>query len=110
MKKTLLAVLLLAFIGNALAALPEMPIKVTYRKALLNDGYVLQFHNISESIIPIKVTLENPQTETTNVFRLNVDAFKLKEIGSVQGWTALPGDKITVENADFQTLRAEIKK
>lgn len=111
MKKIIAAAILTLITFSIFAAdLPDMPVKVTYRKAVLDAGYVFQFHNISEVALPIKVTLENPQTKTLQIFRLNIDPFKQKEIGSLEGWTAMPGDLITVENSDYKTLHVQFPK
>jgi hypothetical protein len=107
--KTIIGLLLLS-VFTAMADLPDMPVKVTYRKALTSDGYVFQFHNITSDLLPVKVTLVNPATETQKVFKLVIPAFKQKEIGSLQGWDAVPGDKATIENADYKPLCVEIKK
>jgi len=110
--KTIIAILLLSLVTSFAdtSDTPDMPIKVTYRKAITSAGYVLQFHNISSDVIPIKVTLTNPETDTQKVYKLIIPAFKQKEIGVVQGWDAVPGDKITIENTDYKTENVEIPK
>jgi hypothetical protein len=112
MKKIIAAAILVAFTLSIAFAddLPDMPLKVTYRKAVMGEGYVIQFHNISEDLLPIRVTFENPPTKTSKEFRLNIPAFKTKEFGHLEGWTALLGDKITVENANYKTQHLELKQ
>ena len=88
------------------------PIEVGRRKALLGDGYVIQVSNQTTKMLPVKVHLENPTFGKQADFDLILPAAKLvtgiKEIGSVQGWTAVTGDIITITGQGFTTIKKQL--
>ena len=75
------------------------PFHVTYRKALMGNGYVEQIRNVSSKAQSVKVTFYNPTLNRTKTYSLVMDAGQVREIGHMEGWAATSGDQITLECA-----------
>ena len=85
------------------AAIPELPIKFTQRKAgLLGSGFVYTFRNNGDSTLPIKVHIMNPTVGKTHAANLTINAGTFKEIGHLEGWSGNKGDVIEVTSAGFK--------
>jgi hypothetical protein len=86
----------------------QLPVQVTYRKALLGNGYVLALHNRTRESLALNVTLTNPTFNRTKTYSVVVDAGAIQEIGYLQGWTFTAGDQIEVDNAKYDALKVMI--
>jgi hypothetical protein len=84
-------------------SLPEMPIAVTYREALLGNGLASAFQNNSNRHLAVLVSFENPSMSQRKSFRLDLAPGEAKEIGHMEGWAFASGDKITVSHDEYRT-------
>jgi len=82
--------------------LPEMPVEVKYRNAMLGPGLVLSVKNTSDRYLSFVLELKNPSTAQEKSFRLNVDPKKLIEIGHSEGWVLSSGDTFRLSNHDYK--------
>jgi hypothetical protein len=87
----------------------ELPVKLTFRKAVLGDGYVLGIHNTSRQSLSLSVKLTNPTFKRTKSFRVDLDGGATKEIGHAEGWTAMANDSVEVVCAGFDPFRSQLK-
>lgn len=83
---------------------PEIPVRVTFRKALFSSGNVASFANISGQIIAITGNIERPSSGQSHSFELTIDRGQTKEIGEREGWAFVPGDTITLSQPDHKSL------
>ena len=89
--------------------LDRLPVSVTYRKALMGAGYVLQIHNTSGKSLPLKITLTNPTFNKTKTFDVVADASpKPFEIGHLEGWTLTSGDVIEISSEGFEPTQGKV--
>ncbi|HEX3856787.1 MAG TPA: hypothetical protein VHY30_05770 [Verrucomicrobiae bacterium] len=90
---------------NAVPTLPPLPIKVTFRKAVLGSGYVLTITSKADDTLSLKVTLTNPTFAKQKIYDLHIDSKTVKEIGHLQGWSFASGD-----TAEFYSIGYAEKK
>ncbi len=89
--------------------LDRLPVAVTYRKAMMGAGYVLQIRNSSGKSLPLKITLTNPTFNKTKTFDVVADASpKPFEIGHLEGWTLTSGDVIQVSSEGFEPMQGKV--
>jgi hypothetical protein len=90
------------------SSLPTLPLKAEYRKALLGPGFVVQLQNTSTAAIPVVASLQHSSVNDLRRFDLYVPPGGSVEIGRLQGWIGEPGDRITLENSNYQTWSGSI--
>jgi hypothetical protein len=86
-----------------IAAKPALPVEVGFRKALLANGLVAIFRNISFRELSILATFTNPTMKETKTFRLDLAPNSPKQFGHLEGWNFESGDIITLRHNDYQT-------
>lgn len=113
-------VLLIALIGGAIwyqvqdsrrAALPPMPVKVQFRKSLLGPraGYVLMIENTSSTPLPLIARLTHAAVSDGRSFDLYIPALSSADISKfANGWITEPGDRVRLENSNFQPWTGSI--
>jgi hypothetical protein len=89
-------------------SLPQLPVEVKHRPALLGPGQVLQVQNTSKNALMAVVTLRNPTTKQQKSFRIDIPADEYTEIGHKEGWILAPGDEIAIANEAFQTWKGSL--
>lgn len=87
-----------------LANQPEIPIRVSFRKAWLASGNVAGFHNLSAQTVAVVANVERPLSGQGRAFTLAIDPGVTKEIGEVEGWAFVPGDSITLTQPEHKSL------
>ena len=87
-----------------LANQPEIPVRVSFRKALLNSGNVAGFSNISNQTIAISASIGRPSSNQTLSIDLTIDPGQKKEVGELEGWAFISGDTITIQQPDHKSL------
>lgn len=103
---------LLALWLSALAACspfsPEIPLVITYRRSLLNEGYVVQLNNQSrrDLVVTIKLKSKDGRHKSETVAKLSAEL--TTEIGWLEGWRFDPGDSIRVIHPDFKDKTFEV--
>jgi hypothetical protein len=87
-----------------LAARRDVPVRITFRKALLSSGNVAVIANICDEPIAISANVERPSSGQRGSFALTIDPGSVKEIGEREGWAFISKDVITVSQADHREL------
>lgn len=77
-------------------SLPEVAATITFRKAVIANGFVAKITNTDSSTIAISAEIERPTTGQRKTFSATLDANKYKEIGGLEGWAFIQGDVITI--------------
>ena len=98
----------LAYQEYELSSKAPLPIKVSYRDALLGPGYVAQFRNESPRYLAVVVTVKNPTTGQETSSRLNLPPEQTVEIGHAEGWSFVSGDTIALTHADYREWSGSI--
>lgn len=80
---------------------PEIPVSMSFRKALTGPGLVAVFTTTVKSAVPVLVTHKSSALGTTKQFELHLDPKLSKELGHLEGATISSGDSITIENQNF---------
>jgi hypothetical protein len=88
--------------------LPPVPVEIQFRKSLMGNGFVFRFKNTRGQELFCTVTVRN--ASTGKVYRLDLQPNETKEIGSVQGWQAFPGDICKVEADNFSPENGQIPR
>lgn len=89
---------------EAYQRLPEMPVLVQYRQALLGSGLVASFRNTSARDLAILATFTNPTLNQSKTFRLDLAPGQTKEVGHLEGWNFASGDTIKLTHNDYKAL------
>ena len=87
-----------------IANLPEVKVKVTFRKAIFSSGNVAHINNISNQSIAITTDVERPSAGQKKSFTLTIDPGQSKEIGERQGWAFVNGDVMTITQPGHKSL------
>ncbi|HMK59925.1 MAG TPA: hypothetical protein VK452_02125 [Dissulfurispiraceae bacterium] len=87
-----------------LANLPEVKVKVSFRKAFFSSGDVAQINNISNQSIAINADVERPAAGQKKTFTLTTDPGRVKEIGEREGWAFVSGDVVTISQPEHKAL------
>lgn len=82
---------------------PEMPVVVTYRKAMLDNSLVAQFHNNSERYLTVVVKFENRTLNQQKSGYIKIGPRENVEIGWTDGWKFMSGEYITLTHEDYNT-------
>jgi hypothetical protein len=90
------------------ANLPQLPVAVRFRPALIGSGLVLMFENTSAQEITFIARLNRPDTNNTRSMELHARPYQTVSVGSGEGWTGEHGDQITLKNNRFQTWTGSI--
>jgi septal ring factor EnvC (AmiA/AmiB activator) len=86
----------------AAEARPDLPVNLSFRKALLSAGLVGVFRNTSSQELEFVLDLESPATgrHIRKSVVLNPNGFL--EIGAQQGWPFAPGQRIMLNNPAYR--------
>lgn len=93
---------------EAYARLPEMPIEITYRKALMGPGLVVAFKNRSTRSLSVAATFTNPTLRQEKAFRVDIPANGVTEFGHREGWAFASGDSIKVVHNEYKPLNVSL--
>lgn len=88
--------------------LPEMPLEVKYREALLGSGLVASFKNTANRFLAVGVSLNNPSMHQQKSFRVDLAPGEVKEIGHMEGWAFSSGDTIAISHEEYRELEVKI--
>lgn len=103
----------IAQISNANSALEQkvtaeskldLPISVSFRKAVLGPGLVASFRNNSGRAIEVAVRLVSQNTGQQRQAQLVLAPGQTQEIGYAQGWQFTAGQRIGMENENFRPM------
>lgn len=90
-----------------LANLPEIPVRVSFRKALLGSGNVAAFQNSASETVAVTANIERPSTGQSRIFNLTIDPHLTKEIGELEGWAFISGDTVTLTQGNHKSLHIQ---
>ncbi len=88
--------------------LPQLPISVGYRSALMGSGLVGQFKNNSSRYLTVIMSAYNPSLNQSKNFRLDIAPNETKEIGHMEGWVFASGDIVTISHDEYKTAEFKI--
>lgn len=86
------------------ARLPEPNVQVTLRKGFVTTGNVAGFKNTSNQIIAITAELERLSSSLKKSFAITLDPGQVREMGGLEGWAFVPGDKIKISQPGHKQL------
>lgn len=86
-----------------------LPIRATYRKALLGPGYVLVLQNTSSESLSLVVKLESPTFQRQKTFDVVVDRMRVAELGHLEGWRLASGDLIEISHEGFEPIHLRLQ-
>lgn len=87
------------------AAAPDLPLKVSFRKAKLNDSLVARFTNTSsDKFLTAIITFKNSTFNQVKQRKLSVGPGNTAEVGWAQGWKFMSGETIKIESVGFAAL------
>ena len=93
---------------EAYQRLPDMPVLVHYRQALMGAGLVASFRNTSARDLAVLATFTNPTLNQSKTFRLDLAPGQTREIGHLEGWTFASGDTIKLTHNDYKALTVKL--
>jgi hypothetical protein len=86
----------------------DLPITVSFRKAMLDSSLVAQIHNNSDVSMKVLVKIHNRTTKETKQGEFIIPAKGQEEIGWAEGWRFVPGEAIEVTHADYKDLKVTV--
>lgn len=84
----------------------QVPVKVQYRRSALGNGFVFRFYNTSYQ--ELFCTIEIRNSSIGKRWRMDLLPGRFKEIGSLEGWQAFPGDSCEVNADGFSPIEVHI--
>lgn len=94
----------LELVKSRLAIKPEMPIKISFRRAIMGPGAVAKIETTVKKTVLVKVTVDDSVLGYKKEFKLSIDPTLGVEIGHAEGVPITDGDIITVFNSDYEPL------
>lgn len=88
--------------------LPELPVSVTFRTAMLGPGNVAVFNTTVKAPISVLVTVESAALGTKKQFELHLDPNRATELGHLEGVVIESGDLITVHNQNYDSYKVRL--
>jgi hypothetical protein len=84
------------------ASMPEIPVSVTVREALLGPGKVLRVQNLGGEDLAVRARIIDAASHHERDFTLRIDRGRSAEFGHLQGYAFEPGDRITLAHDGFK--------
>jgi len=81
--------------------LPNVPVELRQRKALVAEGYVAMFKNPTASTISFVATFSNSTFHSSKTFNIVLEPGESKEIGGFEGWAVHAGETVTLSAKGF---------
>jgi hypothetical protein len=112
MQKRILAsyvfVIALAALAGGCKAKPDLPISVSFRKAVIGPSLVAQIHNNSDTTIKVLVEASSQTTGTAKAADFVIGARGTREFGWGEGWQFVPGENIRIHNGDYADMTVKV--
>jgi hypothetical protein len=86
------------------ANLPQVPVRISTRKAVFADGLVIGVENTSGSTIVVKLDIERSSSSKMTSLELTIDGGRAKEVGQNEGWAFVKGDTVTISEPDHKSM------
>jgi len=81
--------------------LPDLPVSVSFRNAMMGPGKVAVFNTTIKSPISVLVTVQSAALGTSKQFELHLDPTRPSELGHLEGVVIESGDVVTVVNKNY---------
>jgi hypothetical protein len=111
MKRIFYAILYLLLLSGCTPdrpELPELPVSVSFRTAMMGPGNVAVFNTTIKSPISVLVIVESAALGTKKQFELHLDPTRPSELGHLEGVVIESGDVITVQNQKYAPIRVRL--
>lgn len=108
MKITASSFAFLALVVLSACGKPALPVAVTFREAVLEKSKVAQFHNNSSQALKVIVTCVGKAGDSKASKEILLEPGKPFEIGWLEGWSFLPGEKVVVSSAGFANFSVSV--
>ena len=89
-----------------LARKPAMPVQVNFRKAVMGSGCVVVISTTVKQDFPVIVEFKSKSLGTIKRFQVNLSQERPSEIGHLEGATIFPGDQVTIQNNQYESVSA----
>ena len=86
------------------SAKPDLPVTISFRRALLGNGMVAMFKNFSASPLEVAAVFNSQATGQEQRRNLVLAPNGMQIIGPAQGWPFAPGQHVTLSNANYRTI------
>ena len=86
------------------ASLPQLPVAVGFRKALLGPGKVARIESVAGKGLAVHARVIDAVAHHEHDFNINVDAGRFAELGHNQGYTFEAGDRLTLEHDGYKSM------
>jgi hypothetical protein len=84
------------------ASMPELPVLVGFRPALLGRGKVARIENASGQDMAVRARVVDAASHQVREFTLNIDRGQIAEFGHAQGYAFEPGDEVTLSHDGYK--------
>ena len=92
----------LGFTGGTVTV-PDLPVEVSFRPAMMHESRVARFTNIGERTLSMEVVLIDQSRDVTRDFRLVLQPGQTSEIGWMEGWAFVKDEQIHLSHPEFKT-------
>lgn len=89
-------------------AKPDLPVTISFRRALLGSGMVATFKNVGASPLEVAAIFVSQATGQQQRRNLVLPPNIIQEIGPAQGWPFAPGQRVLLSNANFRPKEAVV--
>lgn len=83
---------------------PDLPIRVGFRRALIGQGEVGTFLNLSNQVLQVTLDVTSPATGASLHRVLTMNPHGFVQIGPIQQWPFAPGQKLELSNPSFRSV------
>jgi hypothetical protein len=83
---------------------PDLPIRVGFRRALLGQGEVGMFQNLSNRVLEVTLDVNSPATGASMHHNYVLNPRGLLQVGPLEHWAFAPGQKIELSNPGFRPI------
>lgn len=87
---------------------PDLPITVSYRRAVLGGGLVALIRNNSRQPLEVSAMFGNPDTGSGTRRDIVLAAQQIMQLGHIQGWTFAPGQRVLLYNAKYRPYQGVV--
>jgi len=87
-----------------------LPVTVSFRSAVFQQGLVAEIRNVSAEPLKIGFALQSSGSGTTKQGELFLPPNGKTEIGWAEGWTFVPGETGTLKNSNYLPLTFIVPK
>jgi hypothetical protein len=86
------------------AALQELPVRLTFHKAMLGTGQVAVLQNLSDDDLEVTLEVRNAADGGQVQKRVLIGARAMARVGPAQGWRFTRGQVVRLNNARYRPL------